>query len=319
MPSPRLSLWQPTFFTSDSGPVVCVDVLGTHKAAVHELLPTFRLPAIVAIDLPRNSLGSTKGAPRVCFHLHFEGTLGALVLEMLLIWLRKALQSFGALVGHIGSVSSETAMLLDCPSPEAAHTHGGLCWSMIVLSPKLVLLETRTGAETWPSDMTMAWSQDPRTAGEKVRCRTSQNPRATFAQVAATSDQLAAARTRRSDPPSLGDPTTLRASISLQVGTTGPISQWLPAFMSKTSEVCGLRLSMAGDDGGIDIGQWRAVVDYEGCWTGRVLVQLQSVNEVLTLRRQLHGQGVRIQHHVAGIEVDSLHVDLHGAASQRPR
>ena len=49
---------------------------------------------------------------------------------------------------------------------------------------------------------------------------------------------------------------------------------------------------------------------YDGSWTGKVVVQLANQQEVRQLHASIHGKGVEIQQHVAGIMVDSLHVDL---------
>ena len=136
--------------------------------------------------------------------------------------------------------------------------------------------------------------------------------------LAATPSQMVAARAQKGQgarPPSLDDPKSLQATIALPLQTTGPLEQWLPDSMAKASQVCNLPLRMAASDGGLDVHNWRSIVDYEGCWTGRVLVQLQSTAELLVLRQSLHGRGVRVQHHVAGIEVDSTHIELHAVGN----
>ena len=55
---------------------------------------------------------------------------------------------------------------------------------------------------------------------------------------------------------------------------------------------------------------------YEGNWTGKVVVQVSSQLELVKLHDVLHGKGVEIQQHLAGITVDSLHVDLASLATQ---
>jgi hypothetical protein len=239
--------------------------------------------------------------------------MNPLLLEMLLLWLRKTLRPCEAVVGHVGSISSPTALLMDFPSPQAAHTHGDLAWSTMILSPKLAIVETRTQASIWREEMTSTWEQEPGIAAEKLCPRPSQGQGGTFAQVSATSAQLAAVRARRGHAalaPSLQNPPTLQATISLPLQTTGPLMLWLPAFMAKASEACAIQLHMNNTESGLDTHQWKAIVDYEGAWTGKVLVQLANTQELLTLHARLHGQGVNIQHHTAGIEVDSLFVDL---------
>ena len=47
-----------------------------------------------------------------------------------------------------------------------------------------------------------------------------------------------------------------------------------------------------------------------------MLVQLTSQQELGQLHASLHGKGVEIQKHLAGITVDSSHVDLSVLATQ---
>ena len=68
---------------------------------------------------------------------------------------------------------------------------------------------------------------------------------------------------------------------------------------------------------GLDSHEWRAIIDYGGAWTGKVLVQLGSAVEITTLHQRLNGHGVRVQQHVAGVEVESLYIDLDSGPSAR--
>ena len=49
---------------------------------------------------------------------------------------------------------------------------------------------------------------------------------------------------------------------------------------------------------------------YDGAWTGKVIVQLADFQELRKMQKTLHGQGIEIQHLLAGILVESDHVDL---------
>ena len=72
----------------------------------------------------------------------------------------------------------------------------------------------------------------------------------------------------------------------------------------------GLPLQQSTSESGLEMHTWKAVMAYDGSWTGRVVVQLASAQEVYKLHDSLHGKGVEIQHHLAGIMVDSEHLDL---------
>ena len=187
-----------------------------------------------------------------------------------------------------------------------------------MISPRLMLIETRTDEETWNSSLTAAWQHNPTTAGIKVRYRPSLQMKTPFAQVAATASNIAAVRARKGHAPSsptLRSPQTLQVTITMPLGTCGPLEQWLPAFMQKASSTNNLPLQKTTAESGLDVHKWKEILAYDGSWTGKVLVQLVTPEEVHKLHSSLHGQGIQIQHHLAGISVDSDHLDLRSRAA----
>ena len=316
---PRLTSYRPKFFSFGSGPVIYVDVPAQFRFAVKSVISALNIPAVQAIDMPRNSLGSTKEVPRACIQNHIQaGKIPPLHMEALLRWLHTTLKDFQAIVGVNTSMSSPTAMLLDCISCSAGHTHGHLSWSSLVISPRLILVETRSAADTWHTNFTAAWNQDPMSSGLKLRYRPSAHIKTPFAQVAATAASIATVRARRgitSTHPTIRNPPTLQATISMSLTTTGMLSQWLPEFMHTVGTTNNLPLQKATTESGLGIHTWRAVMGYDGQWTGKIVVQLASVEEIRRVHSSLHGQGIEIQQHSACINVDSQHVDLQPAAS----
>ena len=319
---PTLKAWRPNFFSFATGPIIIIDTPEHGRHTVKAVIDSLGLPALQCIDSSRPSLGSTKDSPRVSLHLHFEaGKITTMHMEMLLQWLSTTLQDFQAIVGTQTSMASPTAMLVDVMSPAAGFTHAALSWSTLVISPRLLLVETRTDAPTWSSNLTAAWEHNPNTSGIKIRYRPSANAKPLFAQVQATAADIAAVRTRKShahSKPTLSNPPTLQATITMPLGTCGPSEQWLPMFMQQVATTNNIPLQASTSDAGLDIHRWKPVTSYDGTWTGKVLVQLANVDELHHLRRTLHGQGIEIQHHVAGIFVDSDHIDLSSRATRAP-
>ena len=311
---PRLNAWRPNFFSFATGPTIVIDTPAQFKHAVKAVVANLGLPALQAIDHPRASLGTTKDCPRTALQLHFEAAkITPMHMEALLKWLSNTLTDFQAIVGVQNTMTSPTAMLVDVLSPAAGYTHASLSWSTLVISPRLLLIETRSDAPTWNSNLTEAWYKNPITAGIKVRYRPSTNTKPIFAQVAATAADIAAVRARKGHAhsrPSLENPATLQATITMPLGTCGPSEQWLPIFMQKVATVTNIPLQESTTNSGLDTYKWKAVTSYEGAWTGKVIVQLTNERELHQMRQSLHGQGIEIQHHLAGISVDSVHVDL---------
>ena len=316
---PNIKAWRPTFFSFATGPTIAIDTPLQCRHTVKAVVDALGLPALQSIDNPRPSLGSTKDAPRTSLQLHFEpGKITPMHMETLLKWLSITLHDFQAIVGVQSTMASPTAMLVDVMSPAAGHTHGSLCWSTLVISPRLLLVETRTDATTWSTSLTSSWDHNPNTSGIKIRYRPSTNTKPLFAQVQATTADIAAVRARRShshSQPTLSNPPTLQATITMPLGTRGPLEQWLPIFMQKVATTNNLPLQASTTEHGLDIYKWKAVSNYEGAWSGKVLVQLANTDELHRMRRTLHGHSIEVQQHVAGIFVDSDHIDLSSQAT----
>ena len=248
-----------------------------------------------------------------------HGKLSPIHLETLLTWLSNTLRDFHAIIGVLTTMTNPTAMLVDVMSASAGYTHADLSWSTLVISPRLLLVETRTDAHTWSTHLTAAWNQDPTSAGIKVRYRPSANAKPTFAQVQVTASEIAAVRARRGHAPSTpsrSNPATLQATITIPLGTCGPIDQWLPTFMQQVATTNNLSLQASTTDSGLDVHKYRALTAYDGSWTGKVIVQLANIQELRKMHKTLHGQGIEIQHHTAGISVESAHVDLRPSTTQ---
>ena len=143
-------------------------------------------------------------------------------MEVLLQWLSTTLQDFQAIVGVQTSMASPTAMLLDVMPPAAGYTHAALSWSTLVISPRLLLVETRTDAPTWSSNLTAAWEHNPNTSGIKIRYRPSTNTKPLFAQVQATAADIAAVRARKGHATSCYHQRPTAPSINLRLWTRHP-------------------------------------------------------------------------------------------------
>ena len=104
--------------------------------------------------------------------------------------------------------------------------------------------------------------------------------------------------------------TKFRVVMTIEVGTTGPIGDWLPGFMQLLMQRANPELQPATVEHGLDVHRWRPIHNFDGSWAGQILIQCASNEEVLQLHQTVHGAGVRIQHHLAIIEVSCPHVDL---------
>ena len=84
------------------------------------------------------------------------------------------------------------------------------------------------------------------------------------------------------------------ASLHSHPYMPGRIMSHLDARVLRTATWLEPRIATV-DDSGLDTHQWRAVLDYQGSWSGRVLIQMASAQELHKLHSALHGKGVQVQ------------------------
>ena len=87
--------------------------------------------------------------------------------------------------------------------------------------------------------------------------------------------------------------------------------------MDNVAATNSLPLQKSTTEIGLDVHRWRAIKAYDGSWTGKVVVQLANQQELRQLHASIHGKGIEVQQHVAGITVESLHIDLTSQATQQ--
>ena len=61
---------------------------------------------------------------------------------------------------------------------------------------------------------------------------------------------------------------------------------------------------------GLDLGTWKAIHNFEGQWTERVLLQCSSAKELITIYKAIHNKGIDIQGHTTAVSMHSDYVDL---------
>ena len=190
-----------------------------------------------------------------------------------------------------------------------------LCDNCILISPRLAILTTTTSIPTWTQLLTESWQNDPNHCALTLRMRRSTNARnKKLAEVTATKDQLSAARARRSHQeiiPNSAKPLTLRATLDLPVGTDANSTTWLPHMMDYLSQTTQVPLSQHLADEGMELGTWKILYNFEHNWTGKILIQCHTAEELLQIYKAVQNQGVVIQGHTTSIHMHSDYIDLH--------
>ncbi len=316
---PRLLRWQDTLLTQNSTQVIWIDCPHEYRWQIYHLIPTFELPGCYHTDRPRPSRSSTSNTPWANIKIHFnEGVGSTLMQDTITHWLKKTLSQYRAVVGLQTAITSPTSKILEITSPLATYHLGHLSHSCILLSNRMAVVDTLTSKEVWAERLTKLWEADPTVAAIRLRLRESDPSRSKkFAEVQATPEQISAARARKGHAqvePDNSKPVTLRATLHIPLSIEGHVDTWAPQLMRNLSQLSGVQLKRHEGEQGLEWGTWNPILNFEGQWTGKILIQCQSKQDILQLHRQVCNKGVNIQGHCAAVEMSTEYFDLPAVA-----
>ena len=80
--------------------------------------------------------------------------------------------------------------------------------------------------------------------------------------------------------------------------------------MAHIGQITGIAIHQQSGDDGLDLGAWKAVRNFEGTWTGRVLLQCHSAKDLLTIYKAIHNRSIDIQGHTTVANMHSDYIDL---------
>ena len=72
----------------------------------------------------------------------------------------------------------------------------------------------------------------------------------------------------------------------------------------------GVALRRAAGEHGLGFGEWRPLLDAEGGWTGRVLIQAESADQIRRVHAAVHGRRVTVGDFSTTALMDSAHLGL---------
>ena len=63
-------------------------------------------------------------------------------------------------------------------------------------------------------------------------------------------------------------------------------------------------------ENGMELGTWKPLLNFEQNWTGKILLQCRTAEELLLIYKTVQNKGVNIQGHMTSIQMHSDYVDL---------
>ena len=315
-PTPtQILAWQPNFYEVRTHNTIWVDVPHEHRWHIHSLISTFKLPGLTHADRPRPSPGHRAEAPRSTIHIHFDNAMGSELMQNVIVnWLTKTLQVYQPLIGLQSTITNPTARMLDITSPTGAYLVSHLCDNIILITPRLAIITTPSTSAAWTQLMTHCWHNDPTHCALTLRLRESTNARnKKLAEVTATKEQMSAARARKGHqeiPPNPDKPLTLRATLDFPSNTDANSTSWPPHMMAHLSTTTRIPMQQHLPENGMELGTWKPLLNFEQNWTGKILLQCRTAEELLLIYKTVQNKGVNIQGHMTSIQMHSDYVDL---------
>ena len=216
-------------------------------------------------------------------------------------------------MGWLSCLTAPHTLALETRSMGQTAEYRGLCVDMVATKPGQVMVTTSHDAEKWNHLLTTAWNRAPGESAEKLRFKPSAGRGQVFAQVATTDERLAYARIHKgatAPDPTWAMPLGLRATLHIPMDTAGPIDTWFPLLAGKISGLGGPALSKATGQEEMQIHTWRALTNQAEEWTGMVVIQCGTADEIRVLHRLLQGKAIYVNGHSTTARVDAPAVDL---------
>ncbi|CAK0822989.1 unnamed protein product [Prorocentrum cordatum] len=269
-PSPRLWVWSDAIFQHRTHQCIWIDVPHEYRWQVYGHIENLRLPGWHATDRPRPSLGSRADEPWANLKLHFDERIGGALMQEVVV-------------------------------------------SWLTKALKGYRATSRSHAD-WSEQMTQLWHSDPTRAALTLQLRDSDPARSKkIAEVQATKEQLSASRARKGHREVEVDtsrPETLRVTLDLPVPVEAQLDMWLADFMRHVCTRSHVNLARQTTQDGMELGTWQVINNFEGGWTGKVLIQCTSKEELYRVHHAVHNRGINIQGHATSVNVHSNYVDL---------
>ena len=80
--------------------------------------------------------------------------------------------------------------------------------------------------------------------------------------------------------------------------------------MLRITQGSGVALSQQPVDGGLDWDSWSPVYNFEGGWTGKILIQCSAKQDILRLHQYVRNKGIDAQGHSTTLSLSTDYFDL---------
>jgi hypothetical protein len=312
---PQLTHWTTTQYKFNNYTTIWIDCPSAHKWHIYHSIDNLHIPGIITTDKPRPSRGSSNKHPQSTIKIHLGDDVGSqLQVQTVVSYLMKQFGHYQAIVGQQALLTNHTTKLVELEQPAALLETQHLWKGAVIVTPRIAIVESDASAALWGEALTAAWTRDPENAPTRICYRESHAVKSkTYAMVHATKEQMVKTKNRgghKDIQPDSSKPETLRAILTTKLDVDGGIDRWLPGFMQQLGFNSGVAIKQASGDGSLLWNEWKPLLSFEGGWTGSIVIQTSSKQELLALQRAAQTTMLEIQGHVCAATIGSEWCDL---------
>jgi hypothetical protein len=297
-----ISVAEPLFKLA-KGKVLVVDLPADLLTSTRKKLADAVQCLSVAWADPVRSPAFSQDAPRLLLRGALPpGAITALDMRMLIGNLRALHLDPAVVLGSDDLFGDNASLLAEFSEPSNGVEIYQLCEDAAFLSPSRMILRTMASPEIWESKVEHMFAENPSSFVSRVRWKPSRCGGRTFAQPAATGQQLGAARreaTRCTAVP--GKP------IQAMVQVRGPVGHDGGQVTSAIVECLrsqGVSLEMVSAVASLNANEWQTVVSYtSNSPTGTLRLAVMSEAEMRIVRDTLHERAIQLGSDLIAISV----------------
>jgi hypothetical protein len=313
--------WIPNLLQQEVGPVILVDVPVQRWTRLQHSVETMELRNNIKWDKPSRSPASSNETPRVVIRGYLPIGTSGLEANLSIIELRSFFNDDTCIAARQELLRDKSALIIEFTNAEGLLRKAAYLEEVIFLSSKKALAKTSTPASAWHDLLTHDMRSQPSSCITKILWRKSYRGGNIWAQPAATVRQMQMIKAQagvklqgKTPGQSIGDLDT-----DLEVaGALGPDPQLtLRNIMMAVGVKMQFPFREVKETLEKQAGDWSMTLDpATGKLNGKIVVRLESAQEVVRLEKTIHSSTVQIGKEKAIVSVHNKMIDRLPAAWQ---
>ena len=307
----HLSSRKPTL-TIRTGPVLLLDGPSEDLIVAQRAIHQARLPGLLRVEGPLRSYATSQQAAYLVLRLYFHHDIRPLHLTTYIHHLRQCPSLSRFAVGTESLYADPVARRMEITSPEAVLLVHHMLDQVVLVSPKLALINTTHTAEEWTKVITVMHNADPLTAVTLLTWRRPHHRPQIFAAPDMLQTRATALRrnARCSLRPSQHNEYNRRLVTVTVRGPLGPDPDLLlTTFVELLQTSLGITISRGTGEFDVEPAQFWEKRDALGGWKGVMFLYLATLDETAAVHHTFEGASLQVGGTFATVSVRNPMLD----------